>query len=294
VISWPTLFARRGDQVCRRAPWRLLLLAILSVGCIATARSGGVGASVQDRELQRGIERAIQWLSNTLEDQWRPDTAAMLQYLQRKFRHPRLEQLADAARARFQVARIDTEEFSQPFYRLVDPHAVTDTGAIAAISGRIGRITAAALHCDQIALPATYMEELLRLSMRGGYSLTHSLIAAQWLEENHCISGIDLEQLRSGAIPRLEALVDATRIPDDLRIEAIATLDYVGARDRVRQAWIRDVLRIQRDDGGWALTEARDKSHPHTTFLALWVLLEARYPETPAVPMIPEPAPNSP
>jgi len=215
--------------------------------------------------------------------------AAMTQYLRRKFRHPGLTQLADATRKRFRNAPIDNDEFPPPFFRLVEPETVTDTGAIAAIPGRIGRITATALYCDKIAVPATFMDDLARLSQRGGYSLTHSLVAAQWLEENHCLPDCKLERLRSATIPRVEALVDTARIPDDLRIEAIATLYYVGARDRVRQAWIREVLRTQRDDGGWSLTENREESHPHPTFLALWVLLETLYPDAPTVPMIPRP-----
>lgn len=267
---------------------RALLLALLALGCATAVRASATGVDGGDQALQRGVDRAITWLTPAVDSQWRPDMAAMAQYLARKFPDPRLAQLAGAARARFQTTTVDTQEFPPPFFRLVDPTAVTNANAIAAIPGRIGRITAAALHCDHLALPPTYLAELDGLAQRGGYSLTHALIAAQWLEENHCPAGDEVERFRTTWIPRLAALVDAPKIPDDLRIEAIATLAYVGARPRLRPVWIDWVLKSQRGDGGWGLTQDRADSHPHPTFLALWVLLEALDPAPPAVPMIPK------
>jgi hypothetical protein len=59
-----------------------------------------------------------------------------------------------------------------------------------------------------------------------------------------------------------------------LWIEAVAMLYYIGAGDMVRKEWIEEMVRIQNDDGGWSRNPYQKRSDPHTTAVALWVLLE--------------------
>jgi hypothetical protein len=127
------------------------------------------------------------------------------------------------------------------------------------------------------------------MSRFGSYSLTHAVLAARWSVENDCLEEKDLSVFLQDVIQRLEALVEKPGIPADLRIESIAMLLYAGAQARIKNEWIQDIVATQQQDGGWLPASEWENPSQHTTFLALWVLLEALYPDSREVPMIPRP-----
>jgi len=63
----------------------------------------------------------------------------------------------------------------------------------------------------------------------------------------------------------------------------VVMLDYSGAGDRIRAAWIDDLLSQQRADGGWPRHPRATRSDPHATALALWVVLAQRQPHAPPI-----------
>lgn len=264
----------------KRAPLGLALAGIiLTLDTLAESYPG--------REDMKGsIDLAITWLTEATRQAWRPDIPAMIQYLDRKFPLAGLGELAREAAAPFDPEGVDVNDFPPPFFRLIDPAQSVDKARIEAISNRIGRMTAIALHCDHIPLPGSFIPDLVKMSRFGAYSLTHAVLAARWTIENSCLLEPDLRPFLVDAAYRLKQLIDDPDAPYDLRVEAIAMLFYAGVGDQVHPRWLTMVLEKQQDDGGWTPAAGWRESHPHTTFLALWVLLEALYPDAPNVPMI--------
>ena len=158
----------------------------------------------------------------------------------------------------------------------------------------VDRLTARALHCDRHPLPDAWLEALDAETERGSYALTHAALAGEWALENGCLSAAAIRPVRRQQVELLEQLASqraelaAKRsASDDLWLEALAMLHYVGEPDRVPNVWIDAVLDAQQVDGGWAPHPVGMASHPHPTALALWVLLEYLHPNAPPAPMIP-------
>lgn len=216
------------------------------------------------------------------------DVAALVVYLEQAFEVPELGALARKARAGADPILAAGQGFTRPFYRLLDPDVRPEVGELLSIPGLTGAVTARALHCDWLPLPPDYLHELDRLAARGGYALTHAVLASVWIEENGCqIDRAVLARLRDRSTSRLLELLDARAGPTDLLAEAMAMLCYGGHGGRLTPAHVQTLLRARRDDGGWPLDEDRPASHPHTTVLALWVLLDVRHrPSRVHVPMI--------
>lgn len=182
-----------------------------------------------------------------------------------------------------------------PFRRLFRASEESDAAAIAALESPIDRMLAAALHCDRLGLPGDWLGVLRAASERGGYALTHAVLATEWTIENGCLGYLDAARLRREQLEALLGLIeerDALAAKDpraaDIWIEALALVHYVGGRSRVDEASVRDVLALQRGDGGWPEHPDLAHSSPHTTAFALWVLLERAAPAARLVPMVPE------
>jgi hypothetical protein len=168
---------------------------------------------------------------------------------------------------------------------------------VAALESFIDRMTANALHCDRIALPADWETVLLHASNAGAYALTHAVVAGQWSIENGCRQRSELAGLQGAQLAFLERLADqretlvATHaVGADICIEALAMLYYLDAGSRVRPEWIGALLASQRPDGGWKKGDREDRSDPHPTALAIWVLTARLQPDEPPVPWVARPA----
>lgn len=180
------------------------------------------------------------------------------------------------------------------YRRLFRTAAPVDPEEISALESPVDRMLAVALHCSSVGLPNDWPTVLRRASERGGYALTHAVLAAQWSLENGCIDWLDLAPGRARQVEGLVALLDdQARLHSedprsaDVWLEAFAVLHYIGASDRVRPAWLDTLLALQLPDGGWPEHPASDRSSPHATVFALWVLLEELQPGAAEVTMIP-------
>lgn len=246
-----------------------------------------------DTALDAAIDGAVGWLERAMEDAWAADAAALIAYLARVFDEPRLRALAQSALARADAAVAARQGLTRPFYRLIDPGARASADEVRGVVGLTGSVTAQALHCDRLPLAPDFWPALQRLASGGGYASTHAVLASVWLQENGCeVDARRLAVSRDEAVRNLVELLDGATAPTDLRAEALAMLNYAGQPALAGARHVAALLDVQRDDGGWALAVDRDASHPHTTALALWVLLEARHPQRTRAPMISRPVGN--
>lgn len=246
-----------------------------------------VGGCAHEPRCETSIGRAIVYLHRAVAEEWHPGIPAMVQYLARRFPSPALRRLAREARRPLGKAAVDETLFPPAFYRLIVADHVATLASIKTNPDPMGRVTARALHCDRLGLPGDYLATLEELATRGGYALTHAVLAARWTVENDCLTGQQVQLFQEGAIERLEAMVDLIGVNTDLGIEGVAILYYGHARSHVRPEWIEAIPGAQRRDGGWAAAPDVAASNPHTTYLALWVLLEDAFPHAVDVSMIP-------
>ena len=274
----------RDDRKVRRAwgIWGVALIALLAFPALATPTPDPRAPRLESA--QAGALRYFATSVTTPDPSW----LSLFGYMHRRFGvDARLASGAPAAAVRDGVAR---PEVYAIYRRIDDPDAQVDKAAIAALPTAIDRITASALHCDRIPLPPDWVEILAKASRAGAYALTHAVLATEWTVENGCRSRQDVAALHAEQVRLLEQLVDQRAslagrydAATDLWIEAMAMLDYSGAGDRIRAAWIDDLLAQQRSDGGWPRHPNANRSDPHATTLALWVVLAQRQPQAPPI-----------
>ena len=175
------------------------------------------------------------------------------------------------------------------FRRLMDPAATASAESIEALRMPIDQVTAMALHCQAIPLPADFLMTLDEMVQLGGYAMTHAVIAGQWLVENGCVPASTMAARRPKQIEALLRQIDKEDGQlTDRRVEAMAALFYIGGGDQARPEWIDFVLQRQLADGQWpGYADQPQTPNAHTTLMALWLLLEARAAgHPPDVPMV--------
>jgi hypothetical protein len=217
-----------------------------------------------------------------------PSWLSLFGYLHRRFGvRVALRSGAGLHELRDGIARPDVYAI---YRRIDDPGARVEKAAIAALPTAIDRITASALHCDRIALPADWLDILRKASRAGLYALTHAVLASEWTVENGCLERDDVRTLGEEQVLLLEKLIDgraalaaSQEAATDLWIEAMVMLDYAGAGARIRRPWVEDLLTLQRDDGGWPRHPRAVRSDPHATALALWLVLAQLDPAAPHI-----------
>ena len=256
----------------------LLALFLLGIGCASSS-------------LERSLARGIEWFEAHVA-RADPSWANVIAYLHRRFGLSLRRTSGERVEATGSSS--GRPEIDALYRRLSDPSARADPRTIAALPSQIDRMTALALHCDQLGLPPGRPELLQRASLSGGYALTHAALARAWTLENDCLSATALEtsqreqtELLVALVARADAPRDPKRSSTDQRIEALAMLYYTGARECVRPEWIAALLAAQREDGGWPLNPDAARSDPHATALALWVLLENLRPGAAQIRWIP-------
>jgi hypothetical protein len=143
------------------------------------------------------------------------------------------------------------------------------------------RVLVSALYCDRLGLPPSFAEVLGKATSQGGYAATHALLAWIFVQENGC----QLE-LPDGFVDQMYATVAAIintdpSVINDLKLEAAAFLCLARQSSRVDLRFVRRVIAIQNDDGGWGRPDAGagnpDESSWHSTILALILLLHVSF-----------------
>ncbi|MGH0033771.1 MAG: hypothetical protein ACQGVK_01945 [Myxococcota bacterium] len=274
----------RGIRSPVRKPGTLEMGLALGLALLA-----GCGPSPDEAALARGLGYFASEVS-----QVDPGWANLFGYMHRRFG---LEAWNASGAALHEVPLDQARpEMAAVFRRLVDPSAGISAARIAALPAVIDRITATGLHCDRIGLPRDWVSVLSEASRLGGYALTHAAVAGEWSVENGCIPRTEIGPLQAVQIDRLTDLASDAKPLDrdapgslDRWVEALVTLHYLGAGERVPAHWVKALVAAQRSDGGWPNRPRAATSDPHTTALALWVLLEATRPGTPAIRWVPAP-----
>jgi len=263
-----------------RARRWLFPVAVVVFAVLVVAPACG-GEAAAENAPEAAIERAIVYFGRDVSTA-DPNWAALFAFLKRRFGlEVRLASGEFAHRVRGGAAGGVMQDI---YRRIDDPTAIADKKAIADLEHVVDRITASALHCDRIALPADWLAILAKAAQAGGYALTHSALALEWTLENGCaprhaaeVAALRLEQVRL-----LVALMDdraelARRFEADadLWIEAVAMLYYVGGRAEIRPEWLRHLVGMQLPNGAWPASTRAERADAHATSLALWALLEA-------------------
>ena len=162
-----------------------------------------------------------------------------------------------------------------------DFYAVTD------VADDLNRITVPALYSDRLDLPDSYLLELNNAADSGGYLLTHALLATIWLEENHCEQIQIPSDFAESLYYDTAALIGNGSVVNDLEVEAADFLYTVGQGELVSDAFVQRVIATQNYDGGWsASSDTPVSSHPHTSVLALSLLLYVEFPAASYPPML--------
>jgi hypothetical protein len=277
----------------------VLLLMAFAAGLFLT-RAGRHGRAVP----QAAVDRATQALiaqQETLD----PILAIILDSVRRRFdlaavpsQTPYVDAAQQAARNAGTVMRTGDRQADMLaiFRRLMDPSATATADEIEALRMPIDQVTATALHCQTVRVPADLLMTLDEMVQIGGYAMTHAIIASQWLIENGCVPAATIAERRQRYVDALVRQIekDEGHITDR-RVEALATLFYMGGGEHARQEWVDFVVQRQLPDGQWSgYADQPQTPNAHTTLMALWLLLEARSEGQPSLaPMVAQRAPQT-
>jgi len=141
--------------------------------------------------------------------------------------------------------------------------------------------TAWSMYCRQFPLPDYFVALLQAKAQLGGYELTHAALQYQCARFNGCLEGNTPNEklLEQQLLTGLQAIAQTAppQFPDnDIRIEAMVMLYYMGHPELVNPEWLNWVLSIQLPNGGWSEFSNDTATGDHATILALWLLLEHR------------------
>jgi hypothetical protein len=254
---------------------------------------------------QEAIDRAVQALT-AQQESLDPILAIILDSIRRRFeltavpsQRPYVDAQQQAAQEAGTVMRTGDPlaNMLAIFRRLMDPSASATAAEVEALRMPIDQVTAMAIHCQAVPLPADYFLTLDEMVDLGGYALTHAVIAGQWLLENGCAPEATIAERRQRYLEALVRQIDKEEgLLTDRRVEAMATLFYLGAGEHARSEWIDFVLQRQLPDGQWpGYANQPQTPNAHTTLMALWLLLEARSVGSPSrIPMMAQPDARTP
>lgn len=160
----------------------------------------------------------------------------------------------------------------QRFWRLIDADYKIDPEIFYGSEG-LDSVTVQALYCDQFQIDtASYFSHLRKSSEALNYNTTHALLSLVFLKNNHCYTDESLESLSKEIENKnLELIANNDYEWNDLNIETLAFLSESGAK--YKKSWIKNILKLQQEDGGWKGKERNETSNSHTTVLALWLIL---------------------
>jgi len=199
-----------------------------------------------------------------------PEALLWLDVMYRRFG---IEVFADSVR-RFNEVMFWYPEQSNVdlFSRIVDYDRSINAAEIEKVTDELDRITLPALYCDRLDFPTNYSTLLQNEVSKGGYQLTHVLLAWIWIQE----SGGKIE-LPDGFIESMyqanAALINSDSTITDLEMEAAAFLCLAGQRELIDDSFVELVITSQAVDGSWG-----EKHSWHSTVLGLLFLLHVEFP----------------
>jgi len=216
------------------------------------------------------IANAIDFLKDTRA----PHALLFMTILHRRFA---IEEFADCAKRYDEVLPEHSDRVLHAFRRVFDANNPIDLDDWDEVVTPTDRLIISALYCDRLGLPPAYAEALERAVRQGGYGATHALLAWVWLNENGCKLEVPdgfVEEMYSAVAALIDE--DPTTI-HDVNLEAGAFLCLARQPERVDLGFVRRVIAVQNEDGGWGAVGA---SNWHATILALMLLVHVSFPET--------------
>ncbi len=244
------------------------------VGCltiflvILLSRTEKCGA--QDLEVQDG---ALNFVKSKI-DSLKPDEFILFDYLDRRFN---LNLFNRKTRKRYLSNWFSEDSSATLLYQfrslvMNSEHKIDLRYA----SHPIDSVSLLALGCEEEFDQGVFINRLKKHKEKGGYFLTHALLALQWSLELGCLaeSTQQIQQLKSSL---QEANLEFARIssaPQDETFEAVCMLHYSGFDSQRIAHFKKVVTEMQLEDGGWASSERSTTTDLHTTAFALWILLE--------------------
>lgn len=237
---------------------------------------------VTEVDVRTAVAKAIEFFEGSRE----PYALLWLNVMHRRFG---IDEFADALERYDEVLAERPEEapLLRVLRRIADADNPLDPDDWDHVAIHTDRILVSALYCDRLGLPPSFPEVLDKAVRHGGYYLTHALLAWIWIQEHGCELA-----LPDGFVERMYRAVAAIIDDDpttvnDLKLEAAAFLCLARQGALVDLGFVRRVVVIQNDDGGWGRPDdggwgRPDESSWHSTILALLLLLHVEFPGAPS------------
>lgn len=213
-------------------------------------------------------------------------TGLFIGFLSKKFEQANIPKLTDV----YDSMNIFNEHPSTKLYqRLVRSHSISkediEQYRASIPLNRLQYIMLAGMYCDQVPLTDDFSQKVKQQTDLDGYFLTHAALSIHFTKCLKCPISDELKSIENQQIQLLKQLIETTDI-QDLKYETIAILKLMRPHTQIKQEWVKEILDLQLEDGGWARVSQLKTSNDHTTLLALWVLLESKYPKVKPVCMV--------
>ncbi len=225
---------------------------------------------LNEADVRSAVAKAIDFLKDTRE----PHALAFMTILHRRCG---IEEFADCAKRYDEVLPDHSDRVLRVFRRIFDANNPIDPDDWDHVVVPTDRLMISALYCDRLGLPPTYPEALAAAVRQGGYGATHALLSWVYIQDNGCQLSVPdgfVEEMYG----TVAAIIDADpTVIHDVNLEAAAFLCLARQGARVDPGFVRRVVALQNDDGGWG---AVDESNWHATVLALMILVHVRFPDT--------------
>lgn len=223
-------------------------------------------------DAQNSALKCINYFKGNYKDITNPDAVVLLDQLQQ------LYSLNFDIRSKVNTPAFD--EFNASFKKLYDTSFVVHDSVFRKVvvqTNSFNSNSVKALYCNQYPLDTSFIHQLAVQSAKGGYYTTHAGFQLQLAINNGCFSDTDIvvKEYKKQLAQQLKAVVTADIAKQDICIEAMAVLSYIGYGNFMEREWLKYLLQTQNSDGGWKALLSDTKSSAHTSALALWVWLEA-------------------
>jgi hypothetical protein len=223
----------------------------------------------QGNEIKEALERSVSYLE---QQEYNFDYVFLYAYLQ--------QQYPDLLRDIPQLKEIPSPEIleeSDPisylFYKLIDSDFDLTQRRVQQIREmqETDGMTLQALYCSQFNLDESYLKLLSDQADIGNYQASHALLSLIWLKQFACFSKDELTEIKQKLIAANWLNIRSAEDWTDLKVESMALLQVVG--EQLEKSMIEGMMKGQNEDGGFPMKPDTLASHPHTTILAIWVLL---------------------